>query len=390
LRFKPAPDIPAHTIPVYPAVVERAFRGVEVGSTVYLFRLDPAVRMQAGQQYLIYGAFNFGDSRDVILPTGFTPIEDADADLAFLTSRESLAATTGRIYGVVEQGSIYGQEHRHRLPGVTLRVRVGDFLTETTSDAQGRFDVGGLPEGRFKIEAELPPGLTAGFTGGGEVHAGGCVPTGVVAQWNGIIRGRIVGSDQRPVQGGVELLPTDPRVEGFPREGKVVFSSASGEFEFNTLPPGDYLLGVNLKRPQSGLPYRPTYFPGTSNPAEATTIHVGEGSVHDNVDLVMPPALAIGRLYVRTAAPANGVISLCVESVGTYRQPESGETVAAWVVDGVHYRLRLHIEGAPGKHWESEVVEVVGQPGIHEITVPVTRPARSHPEGVECFPGNQF
>jgi hypothetical protein len=36
------------------------------------------------------------------------------------------------------------------------------------------------------------------------------------------------------------------------------------------------------------------------------------------------------------------------------------------------------------------VVEVVGQPGLHEITVPVTGPARPHPEGVECFPGDKF
>ncbi len=231
----------------------------------------------------------------------------------------------------------------------------------------------------------MPPELTTASTGGGEVRAGGCVPTGVVARLNGIIRGRVMRADQRPMHGPVHLLPTDPRTEVFPREGQVKFSNANGEFEFNGLPPGDYLLGVNLKRPQSGPPYPPTYFPGTTNPAEATPVHVGEGTVHENVDFVMPPALATGRLFVRPAEPASGALSACVVSVGMYRQPEPGDPVPIWVVEGVHYQLRLHIEESSGKHWESELVEVVGQPGLHELAVPVGRPARPHPEGAECF-----
>ncbi len=149
-RVKPAPDIPARTIPVYPAVVEQAFRGVDVGSTVYLHAIGIPERLEAGHQYLVYGDFNFGDAREVVTPSRLTPIDTADADLAFLASPESLSATTGRIYGVVQQGSLFGQANRHSLPGIRLRVRVGDFLTETVSDAQGRFDVGGLPEGYFR------------------------------------------------------------------------------------------------------------------------------------------------------------------------------------------------------------------------------------------------
>jgi hypothetical protein len=47
--------------------------------------------------------------------------------------------------------------------------------------------------------------------------------------------------------------------------------------------------------------------------------------------------------------------------------------------------MRLHIEGASGKHWDSDVFEVIGQGGDHEMAVPVTRPARSHPEDFECY-----
>jgi hypothetical protein len=103
-------------------------------------------------------------------------------------------------------------------------------------------------------------------------------------------------------------FPADPRNEGFPREGQVKFSNTSGEFEFSILPPGDYLLGVNLNRPQSGPPYPPTYYPGTTNRNEARLIHIGEGSVQDNVDLALPPALAHGRLFLRPATSTSALV----------------------------------------------------------------------------------
>jgi hypothetical protein len=256
----------------------------------------------------------------------------------------------------------------------------------TTSDEHGRFDVAGLPEGYFRIEADLPPELTTSSTGGGEVRAGGCVRTGVVAQWNGIIRGHVMGADQRPIRVFVHLLPTDPRTEGFPRQGQVKLANDSGGFEFAALPPGDYVLGVNLGRPQSGPPYPPTYFPGTPNREEARTIHLAEGTVQENVDLVMPPALGTGRLLLRPATQPNGTLFACVASQGTYRQPSPGDTINVYVVDGVHYRLRLHIEETSGRHWESDVIEAVGKAGDQDIAVPtVVRPARRHPDGAGCF-----
>jgi hypothetical protein len=232
--FKQAPDTPVRTLPLYPAVVVQAFRGVEANHTAYLQAGMLDEPLQAEQQYLIYGEF-IDEAHTVINPARLpTPVDRATADLGFLTSQES-SATTGRIYGVVQRGSIYGEANRQMLPGIKLRVRVGDSLTETTSDEHGRFDVAGLPEGYFRIEADLPPELTTSSTGGGEVRAGGCVRTGVVAQRNGIIRGHVMGADQRPIRVFVHLLPTDPRTEGFPRQGQVKLANDSGGFEFAAL-----------------------------------------------------------------------------------------------------------------------------------------------------------
>ena len=199
------------------------------------------------------------------------------------------------------------------------------------------------------------------------------------------MRGRVLGADQRPVQTRVDLLPADSRTEVFPREGQLKLTNASGEFEFGVLPPGDYILGVNLKRPQSGPPYPPTYYPGTTNRADAQMIHVGEGSVQENVDLVLPRALAPGRVIVTSPPPPNGTVFACVVSVGTYRQPAPGEPIAVHVIEGVRYRLRLHVEDPAGKHWESELIDVEGKAGDHTAVIAGFHAARPHPENNECF-----
>src|SRR6476659_4691617 len=86
-RFTVAPDVPIATLPVYPAAVERGFHGVETGSTIYLQALPWNLRLHDGELYLIYGAFNMGASREVVTPMRAIPIDDAGADLAFLTSQ---------------------------------------------------------------------------------------------------------------------------------------------------------------------------------------------------------------------------------------------------------------------------------------------------------------
>jgi hypothetical protein len=202
------PDVPSQTIKVYPVLVEQAFRGVDAGSTIYVHTWEALEPSPTGRQYLVYGSFNF-IVRDVVSPASLEsliPIEQAETHLAFLTSSESRLETTGRVFGVLQQGSPFDTSDRRPLAGILLHVHVGDFLTETTSDANGRFDVGGLPEGFFKIEPELPSQLTTAHFGGGTVRAGGCVPTTVLVQWNGIIRGRITRFDQSPVRGPVDLL----------------------------------------------------------------------------------------------------------------------------------------------------------------------------------------
>jgi hypothetical protein len=63
-------------------------------------------------------------------------------------------------------------------------------------------------------------------------------------------------------------------------------------------------------------------------------VHVGEGTVHDGIDFQLSPALKTGRLEIRAQTSSAGVVSVCVASIGTYRQRAAGEPVGVDVVEG--------------------------------------------------------
>ena len=72
--------------------------------------------------------------------------------------------------------------------------------------------------------------------------------------------------------GLVELVADDPRGR---YSHYSPLTNDRGEFTFMAIPPGTYLAGVNIARqPAPGSPFRPTYFPGTTDRLQATPIVV--------------------------------------------------------------------------------------------------------------------
>ncbi len=385
------PDRAAIRIPVLPLVVEQAFRGVTPGSTVYLSPPNLPTVTVTGRRYLVYGSFNFGDVSDVVTALRLTPVEEATNDLSFLSNRDVLSSTTGRVYGAAVQGSRFAGSPRRPLAGVSVRFRSEDWLTETVTDAEGRYDVPALPEGFVRIEPMLPDRLATWEAGSIEVRAGGCTPHHIIAEWNGRIRGRVLRPDQRPLTGMVDLVPVDPRREDFERDGRSVRANKNGEYEFAGVPPGEYRVGVNLRRPpDAGGPFAATYFAGTTRLEEAAKVSVGEGTEHNGIDFAIPAALKRGQLEVRAAAVAGvGVVSVCLgfgSTGATYRSAAPGEPVHIDVVEGSPYRFWAHVEGSAGSHWESNAVDVVGAPGRRVVTLNATKPGRAHSPGFECGP----
>ena len=317
-----------------------------------------------------------------------TPVENAANELAVLDAA-ALVGGRGTIYGAVVAGPAGATGvPRIPFPGVRIRLNSKGFATDTFTDSDGRFVVTGVPEGFVDIESQLPDG----WRGGGariDVGPGGCTRLDLVARLNGRVRGRVLHADGTPMTWMVDLIPVDLRREPAADPPRSVRADKDGDYQFDGVQPGAYLIGVNLRHPESlAEPYRPTFFPGTSNREEAVPVIVGAGSVHDGVNLVLRDPLMKGQLEVWVQSDAvSGDASLCVSHISAtatqwvrYSQPTP---VTVEVIEGERFRLVGHVEGRDS-HYESEVVEVIGMPGRRTLTLRANVPARTHPPQDEC------
>ena len=87
----------------------------------------------------------------------------------------------------------------------------------------------------------------------------------------------------RPVA-GLEVEAVAAELAGFdpPPYQQPVKTDARGVFEFDDLPPGSYVFGVNLtKRPGSPRGGVRVFLPGTSRPREATVVELNAGDRKD-------------------------------------------------------------------------------------------------------------
>jgi len=396
-RMKAAPDGALIEITAVPVTVERSFRGVGANTVVYLYPLEAAAGAASsgsapapGGRYLIYGAFNFGDLKDVVMPVAVKPFDEAADDLAFLAAADP-TSKSGSVSGVLVQGSMSNSEQKRTpLPSVTIRFRSGDTIVEAVTDDKGRYSVFDLPEGLVKMEAVLPDYLFG--RGVVEVRAGGCTPQSIVAELNGRIRGRVLHQDGSPMTWMVSLLPVNLGGGHVDPRGRTARADQNGDYEFSVVAPGEYLVGVNLNLPpNNGAPVPPTYYPATTRRQEAVPVIVGEGTVHGGIDITLPAPIRPVKLEVRIPelVGASSVV-VCLQDItnpftgpgGTY----SAAPPAPVVIDGFEgsrYRLMAHVE-RPGGHLESEVVEVTGAPGHPALTLSPTLRADAHAPGDPC------
>jgi hypothetical protein len=147
-------------------------------------------------------------------------------------------------------------------------------------------------------------------------------------------------------------------------------TDADGYFEFKPVPPGDYWLGYHLLNSplQEGQPYARTYLPGVNAKALATIINVKEGDVLSDLTLQLPPPLTqrvvSGVVVWSDGQPAPGAsvyLSLMEEgemsSFSSVLTDENGR-FTLHLYQGLQYKASAYLQSAPGKHSQSEYIEI--------------------------------
>ncbi len=284
--------------------VEHAFKGIEESDVVFPQGTggDCIPVFARGQRWLIYA---YRDPKTKQLhPKGCTrnsTIEHAADDLMYLRNLAVLASKT-RLSGTIKHYDDTpgkGFEFVRNLSGVKVTITDSEGRVYVAySDSNGVYEVIGLAVGTYKVQVDIPNNLKLvegrRNEAGIELKEGGCAAANFTARSDAGITGRVIDSEGRVVPNiFVNLIRTDmvDRI-GQWGAGRWEYTDKEGRYQFKQVPPGKYLLGVNLdKEPVAASPYPRTFYPGVDSAARAKVIELGDLQKVSGYDIQLPPRL---------------------------------------------------------------------------------------------------
>ena len=229
---------------------------------------------------------------------------------------------TGRISGRVISSETAAPLRRAQVRLTAPEVGVKTSLTDT----EGRFEFKDLPAGRFNVTASksgyvsVQYGQTRPFESGRPIELGdkqALDKADIHMPRGGVISGRVLDEFGEPVADAMLSTMRQTWLNGRRRllaTGRIAQTNDLGQYRLYGLPPGEYYVSAALRntdvmmmdmalagggaaamgsQPSSG--YAPTYFPGTTTPANAQRVTVTVGQEAQNTDIALAP-VRLGRI----------------------------------------------------------------------------------------------
>ena len=290
--------------------IEHAFKGItETRIKMYQGTAtgDCSLKFDQGKRYLIYADY---DAETKQFYTSFctrtTELPYAAQDLDYLRRLPESSRGT-LLSGLAVKSDFIDSPEDLSLPellsGITVSAEQENGKRfEAVTNNEGFFKMVDLPPGRYKLNATLPSHLIADEQNPRvvEVPKVGCASAVFLARTDGRVSGMLLDARGKAIPNiYVELVPfelahklNDRGIGKF--VGRVEETDKDGRFEFESLKPGRYLMGVNIDRePEGRNPFRPTFFPGVPDRSTAEIITLGKGEKLTGVELRMPPRLRV-------------------------------------------------------------------------------------------------
>ncbi len=184
---------------------------------------------------------------------------------------------------------------RQPLAQAEVRLACGAASRRTATDGAGRFEFADIPPGGCQVDA-FKPGYAPdpnNFYLNFQSLAPGERVEHVAIKLHAIaaIVGRILDENGDPLEGAeVAAFPFDAgKVHGDQTKAPRTVTDEQGRFRVHSLPPGQYLIGVNVPATQTaGRTYLPTYYPGTPMPRLAAPVSLRTGDEF-RIELLMRP-----------------------------------------------------------------------------------------------------
>jgi len=363
--------------------------------------------------------------------TAFSQVRDGQTMTAAAVA--PAPAGTGAISGIVMSAD--GAPRPLRTANVVLIGMATGVLKVTSTDSNGKFAFAALPPDRYTVGASKAPflGAVAGARrparpGTGIVLTAGQKVSDVVIRLPpaAAISGVITDEFGKPVQASVAVqqrkLQNGERV--LVSAGNGVTTDERGRYRVYGLPPGEYVLSAfqgngtatgtkqltdrevdsalrGVVPPQEAaqplLRYLPTYYPGTSRPADAGGLLLAAGDERTGVDVRLDVG-TMGRIdgTVMTSEgqvpPVSNVRLTSVpgssyQTVSTAIARENGRFSMAGLMPGP-YVLSADSSGPSGNLFASQLIDVNGDQTDVQLTLksPMTLKGRIVFDGTSSAP----
>jgi hypothetical protein len=267
------------------------------------------------------------------------------------------------------------------------------------SDAEGRYEITGIPAGTYAIAATKTNYVRSAF-GAERVEGPGKRMTLTDGQVldkidlrlvrAGVITGRVVDEFGDPMT-DVQVTPMRYQFVGGSRRlmqtGRGSQTNDIGEYRIFGLTPGQYYVSAGLRtffainqtetNDRSG--YASTYYPGTGNVAEAQRLTIAQGQTIPSVNLTLLPiqtAKASGVVLDAQGRPMAGINVIAMQGFGATglvnAQSKSDGTFSLIGLTPGEYTVRVNIPGS--QEQATQVVRIDGG-DLTDLQLLVTKPS---------------
>jgi len=228
--------------------------------------------------------------------------EDIDLIHAVLNNKP-----TNRIFGVVNDyitklGEVATPDITVKpMAGLTVKAEGSEGQYQTTTDAEGHFRLEALKPGKYRLSFVLPSGYGMLFSFEKsefdvEVKPGfWSQEFRLQVKVDGHLSGRVYDTQGKPVGRNVRVSIIRAESAGSEppaTQSRNKYTNPQGEYDFDGVPPGRYILGVSIAdAPDKWTPYPSLYYPSGSSPSQATVLSVGMGEKLAGLDIHLPTPL---------------------------------------------------------------------------------------------------
>lgn len=266
---------------------------------------------EIGKEYLVY-AYEFKGMLNTSICTRTRSASSAEDDLAILRILKK-GQVQPRIFGFVYRmdkvvDGVFGFNSNNRvMPQIKVIAKSNNNKYETLTNEEGDFRFVDLPFGEYEVSVELPKAFKLwadfgtfneqrkivlnSFEWAGDLR--------FVAQLDAPIRGTVFNEFGKPVNTQVQVTVAavhDSSTRITKDKSADEYTNESGYFSFDGLPPGRYVIGVNiLSAPYSQSPFPATFYPKTDDYQKATVVEFKEGE-QKKIDIYLFPRLKPRRI----------------------------------------------------------------------------------------------